>query len=72
VRQVTLAYLTNDGSAKAPRWRDLVASSIHVELQASAPSVIRVTQGRGAMEFSGLLHKRMRKIDTFGFTLRRE
>ncbi len=72
VRQVTLAYRANAGSTSAPKWQDLVKTSIHVELSPDAPTLIHVIQGRGEMEFSGLLSKRMRKVDTFGMTLRRE
>jgi hypothetical protein len=72
VRQITLAYRVNDGTGQAPSWRDLVRSSIHVELLESAPTTLRLEQDRGEMEFSGLMRKRMKKSDTFRIALRRE
>jgi hypothetical protein len=72
VRQITLAYRVNDGTSQAPSWRDLVRSSIHIELLESSPTTIRLDQDRGEMEFSGRMRKRMKKTDTFRIALRRE
>ncbi len=60
-----LSYQTNDATAASPAWRDLVGTGIHVTFKADAPNVVEIHQDRGAMEFSGLFHKKMKNVESF-------
>jgi len=64
-RQLRLAYQVNRGSAAEPAWKDAVDTSVGVELRRDSPAFIQVHQARGDMEFSGLRHKRMKRVETF-------
>jgi hypothetical protein len=64
-RRLRFAYQANDGSAESPAWRDLVDTLIHVDLKTDAPTIVEIRQDRGNMEFSGLMHKKMKNVETF-------
>lgn len=59
---LVISYQANDGSFDSPKWFDLVEASIEVSLSSGAPATVRLTQGRGSMEF---LKKRMQAVETF-------
>jgi hypothetical protein len=61
-----IAYQSNDATAAAPKWRDLVSGAIHAELRTDAPNLVRLKQDRGNMEFSGFVGKKhMKNVDSF-------
>jgi hypothetical protein len=64
-RQLRIAYQANDGSAEAPAWHDKVEASLAIDLEPSTPTIVEIQQDRGQMEFSGLLHKKMKNVDSF-------
>jgi hypothetical protein len=64
-RQLRLAYQVAEPGAAGPSFRDLAAASLGVELKASAPTFVQVRQDRGRMQFSGLLRKSMRNVESF-------
>jgi hypothetical protein len=68
LRLLRLAYQGTD-EPEGNAWRDLVAGSIDVELQAEPPIFVRVSQERGNMEFSGFPRKRMKNVETFKLEL---
>jgi hypothetical protein len=43
-----------------------------VELRAESPTLVRVNQERGRMEFSGFPRRRMKNVDTFALELNPE
>jgi hypothetical protein len=63
--RLRLAYQVNDGAAAEPAWRDAAATSVDVELQDGAASVLQVRQDPGRMEFSGFTKKKMKNVETF-------
>jgi hypothetical protein len=52
-------------SAAGPSFRDVADASLDETLRAEAPTFVQVRQDRGRMEFSGLLRKRMKHVETF-------
>jgi hypothetical protein len=71
-KRLRLAYQVNEGTASSPAWRDLVESSLEVEIKPDATSFVQVRQDRGRMEFSGLLRKKMKNVETFRVETRAE
>jgi hypothetical protein len=61
-RTLVVSYQANDGAFDTPRWFDLVEAALEVSLASEAPATVRLTQGRGSMEF---VKKRMQGVDTF-------
>ncbi len=61
-RHLRLAYQANEGTTAEPAWRDLAEASLEVDLKPDAPTLVKVEQDRGRMEFS---KRRMRNVDTF-------
>jgi hypothetical protein len=59
---LVVSYQANDSSFDSPKWFDLVEASIEVSLASDAPAAVRLTQGRGSMEF---VKKRMQAVETF-------
>lgn len=59
---LVVSYQANDGPFDTPKWFDLVEATIEVSLASGAPATVRLSQGRGAMEF---VKKRMQAVDTF-------
>ena len=68
-RTLTLAYQVNDGTTSAPQWHDVVSASGELTLETGKAAVVRLQQGRGAMEFA---RRRMRAVETFSATLQIE
>jgi hypothetical protein len=64
-KRLVLAYQVNEGTPAEPTWHDLVAGDIEVDLEKGSPTEVLVQQERGRMDYSGLLHKKMRNIETF-------
>jgi hypothetical protein len=64
-RQLRLAYQINVGSATAPSWKDIAVSTAPLELNADSPTFMQVKQDPGRMEFSGMLKRRMKLVETF-------
>jgi hypothetical protein len=64
-RHLRLAYQVAEPSAAGPSFRDVADASLDVTLRAEAPTFVQVRQDRGRMEFSGLLRKRMKHVETF-------
>jgi hypothetical protein len=64
-RTFRLVYQANDGTGATPAWRDLVGTDIHLSLKADASNIVEIHQDRGGMEYSGLFHKKMKKVDSF-------
>jgi hypothetical protein len=60
-----VSYQENDGTTGSPAWRDLVGTQIHVNLKTDASNVVEIHQDRGAMEYSGLFHKKMKNVESF-------
>jgi hypothetical protein len=69
-RHLVVAYQGNDGTHDDPTWRDLVTGDLNLDLQKEAPTQVLVEQERGRMDYSGLLHKKMRNVDTFRVDVR--
>ena len=68
-RRLRLAYQMNVGTADEPAWKDLVSASTEVTLGREVPALVEVRQDRGRMEFSGLLRRRMKHVETFQIEL---
>ena len=64
-RQLRLAYQVNVGSATAPSWKDVAVSTATCELNPDSPTFLQVKQEAGRMEFSGLMRRRMKMVETF-------
>ncbi len=76
-RRLRLAYQINDGDAEHPAWHNQAEGSTDVELRPDTPTIVQVHQDRGQMEFSGflglgLLHRRMKHVETFRIDLQAE
>jgi hypothetical protein len=76
-RRLRIAYQINDGDAEHPAWHDQAEGSTDVDLRPDAPTIVQVHQDRGQMEFSGflglgILHRRMKRVETFRIDLRTE
>lgn len=59
---LVVSYQANDGPFDTPKWFDLAEAALDVSLSSEAPATVRLTQGRGAMEF---VKKRMQGVETF-------
>ena len=57
-----VAYQANEGPFDTPKWLDLVEAALEVSLASEAPATVRLTQGRGSMEF---VKKHMQAVETF-------
>jgi len=64
-RQLRLAYQMNVGSATSPSWKDVTVATAPCNLHADTPTFLQVKQDPGRMEFSGMLRRRMKLVDTF-------
>jgi len=64
-RRLRFAYQVNDGSRGEPAWRECVAGALELELRDDGPNLVRLSQSRGRMEFSGFLHKKMKQVESF-------
>lgn len=71
-RRLRLAYQINDGSAEEPAWRDCAETALEVELRDDVPNFVHISQSRGQMEFSGLLKRKMKHVETFRIQARPE
>ncbi len=71
-RRLRLAYQINEGDAEHPAWHDLAEGSTDVELRGDTPTIVQVHQDRGKMEFSGLLHRKMKNVETFRIEMQTE
>lgn len=71
-RKLRLAYQINDGDAEHPAWHDRAEGTTDVELRPDTPTIVQVHQNRGKMEFSGLLHKKMKNVETFRIEMQTE
>ena len=60
--KLRIAYQSNDGPFGAPQWQDLAEAALDVELDRGHPTVVRIEQARGAMEFA---KKHMKGVETF-------
>jgi hypothetical protein len=60
--KLRIVYQSNDGPVDAPRWQDLAQAVLDFELDRGRPTVIRIEQARGAMEFA---KKHMKGVETF-------
>lgn len=60
--KLRIVYQSNDGPFGAPQWQDLAEAALDVELDRGRPTVVRIEQARGAMEFA---KKRMKGVETF-------
>jgi hypothetical protein len=67
-----LAYQVSEPGAAGPSFRDVVEAGMELELRSEAPAFAQVRQDRGRMEFSGLLRKKMKYVDTFRIDLKSE
>jgi hypothetical protein len=70
--RLRLAYQINEGSADEPAWRDCAETSLELELREDAPTFVHVSQSRGSMQFSGLLRRKMKNVETFRLEARPE
>jgi hypothetical protein len=61
-RRLRIVYQSNDGPFATPQWKDLAEATLDLELARDRPTVVRMEQGRGAMEFA---KKHMKGIETF-------
>jgi hypothetical protein len=60
--RLTLAYEVNDATSAAPQWAPVTEGEVEVALATDRPTLVRVLQDRGEMEF----HRgSMRRVDTF-------
>lgn len=71
-QRLRLAYQINDGSVENPAWRDCAEAALELELLEQRPTFVHVSQSRGSMEFSGLLKRRMKHVETFRIEARPE
>jgi hypothetical protein len=71
-RKLRLAYQINDADVEHPAWRDRAEGTTEVNLRPESPTIVQVRQNRGKMEFSGLLHRRMKNVETFQIDLHPE
>ncbi len=71
-RRLRLTYQINEGTAEQPAWRDLAQGTTEVDLRPDTPTIVKVRQNRGRMEFSGFGHRRMKNVDTFRIELTQE
>ena len=71
-RKLRLAYQINDADVEHPAWRDRAEGTTEVDLRPESPTIVQVRQNRGKMEFSGLLHRRMKNVETFQIDLHPE
>jgi hypothetical protein len=67
--RLRLAYQDNGGTAGEPSWRDLVESTLEVDLKSDAPNVVQIVQDRGTMEFS---QHHMKNVGTFRMEVQAE
>jgi hypothetical protein len=65
LRRLRIAYQVNEGTAAQPAWRDAAATGVEVDVRQNAPTFVEVRQHAGRMEFTGLVRKRMRRVETF-------
>jgi hypothetical protein len=71
-RRLRVAYQINEGDAEHPAWRDEAEGSADVSLSPDAPTLVQVRQNRGKMEFSGLLRRKMKHVESFRIDLQPE
>ena len=71
-RKLRLAYQVNDADAEHPAWRDRAEATTEVDLRPESPTIVQVRQNRGKMEFSGLLRRKMKHVETFRIDLQAE
>jgi hypothetical protein len=71
-RKLRLAYQINEADPEHPAWRDMATGTTEVDLRPDAPTIVQVHQSRGKMEFSGLLRRRMKNVQTFRIDLEAE
>ena len=71
-RKLRLAYQINDGDTAHPAWHDQADGAVDVDLRPDAPTIVQVRQNRGKMEFSGLLRRKMKHVETFRIDLQAE
>jgi len=70
--RLRLAYQINDGSEADPAWRDCAETALEIEMREDAPSFVHISQSRGEMEFSGLLKRKMKRVESFRIQARPE
>lgn len=70
--RLRLAYQINEGAAEDPTWRDCAESALELDLREDLPTFVHISQNRGSMEFSGLLRRRMKHVETFRIEARPE
>jgi hypothetical protein len=71
-RRLRVAYQINDGDAQHPAWHDEAEASTDVDLRPDKPTLVDMRQNRGKMEFSGLLRRKMKNVETFRIDLQPE
>jgi hypothetical protein len=64
--RLSVAYQVNEGTTKAPQWRDVVSAAAPIVLAAGATTVVTIRQNRGSMEYA---KRKMRNVETFSATL---
>lgn len=70
--RLRLAYQINDGSEEEPAWRDCAETALEIALREDAPNFVHISQNRGEMEFSGLLKRKMKRVESFRIQARPE
>jgi hypothetical protein len=71
-QRLRLSYQINEGAAEEPAWRDCAETSLELELREDLPTFVHISQNRGSMEFSGLLKRKMKRVETFRIEARPE
>lgn len=67
-----LSYQANEGTGPEPEWREVAGISLTIGMRSEEPTVVRIHQDRGRMEFSGPGRRRMKHVETFGMDAQTE
>lgn len=71
-QRLRLVYQINAGTPEDATWRDCAESALELELREDLPIFVHISQTRGSMEFSGLLRRKMKHVETFRIEMRPE
>lgn len=71
-QRLRLAYQINDASEEDPAWRDCAETALELAMRDDAPNFVHISQNRGEMEFSGLLKRKMKRVESFRIQARPE
>lgn len=70
--RLRMSYQVNEGAEAEPSWRDAAEAALELEVREGLATFVHVRQDRGRMEFSGLMKRKMKNVETFRIEVRAE